>query len=296
MEFVLSILLIIIGFLVFYILLLQQQLHNINKQLDKKFRLKTRQPINIELINKELNQLTVNINRCLKAEETLRLESVREEKRFKELITNVSHDLRTPLTAIKGYLQLMEKGELTEDQKHKLSVARKHCERLGSLIDHFYEYSYLTNIEPELHLDRINLTNLVTECLIESVPSLEEKNMTLDYEETIPIYVFADKELILRILQNLMRNCMQHAEGSIKVRLMMEEDAIISISNPLKADTRLDVDKLFDRFYVGDKARSNSTGLGLSIVKLLAEQMNGSVNATLEKNMIDIQITLPLCK
>ena len=94
--------------LIIYILLIVKQLKSINTQLDKRLCENTRQPLNIELFNKTLNKLTSNINRCLKLEEQRRLDSINEQKQFKELISNISHDLRTPLTSIKGYQQLLE--------------------------------------------------------------------------------------------------------------------------------------------------------------------------------------------
>lgn len=88
---------------------------------------------------------------AVKAEETLRLNGIREERRFKEWITNISHDLRTPFTAIKGYQQLMEKGTLLDEQRQKLKVAQKSTNKLGDLIDHFFEYSCLINASPEVN-------------------------------------------------------------------------------------------------------------------------------------------------
>jgi signal transduction histidine kinase len=245
-------------------------------------------------MNRHLNQLAINMNKCLKAEENLRLESVREEKRFKELITNISHDLRTPLTAIKGYQQLMEKSELSQDQNKKLQIAKKHTEKLGQLIEHVYEYTFLENVDQTPELIRINLTNLVAETIIDSIPILEEKNLTIDFRDTAPIYILGDKVMVTRIVQNLIRNGIQHSDGTMVVRLHERNKAILSFSNPIDKSKRIDVGRLFERFYVGDKSRSNSTGLGLSIVKLLAEQMNGSVGASLENGLLNIQVELPL--
>ncbi len=170
------ILLIII--LVSYIIFLQLQLRHINLQLTKRLMVHTRQPISLELINKELNALVININKCLKVEELLRLDSIREEKRFKELITNISHDLRTPLTAIKGYQQLIEKDELNDNQREKMQIAQKHAHELEKLIEHFFEYSYLVTTELKLNREHINLTNLVTECLTEFVMAFEKKQFS----------------------------------------------------------------------------------------------------------------------
>ncbi len=282
--------------LIIYIVYIQVQLRNINSQLTKRMLEKTKQPLSLELINRQLNTLTANINRSLAVEEKLRFDSIKREKSFKELIANISHDFRTPLTAIKGYQQLMENDELSKNQQKKLQIAEKHTEELGQLIDHFFEYSYLISTEPELNMVRINLTNLVTECLAASVPTLEENNLSLHIEETPNIFVFADKEMVMRIIQNLIRNCVQHCEGYIEVRLLSMENAVISFKNPVKNASEIDVNRIFERFYTADKARGSNTGLGLSIVSLLAKQMGGSVGASLQDGLLDIRVRLQLFK
>ena len=246
-----------------YIIFFQLQLRYINQQLAKRLTEHTRQPISLQLINKELNTLAVNINKCLKAEETLRLDGIREEKRFKELIANISHDLRTPLTAINGYQQLMEKGMLSDEQHQKLKTAQKHADELGGLIEHFFEYSYLLNADPDLSIERINLTNLVTELLAESVAFFEENNLMVHIEEAKPVFVSADREMTVRIVQNLIRNSLAHSGGDVTVQVWGTEKGVISFKNSLKNTYEIDVERLFDRFYTADKSRNKSTGLGL---------------------------------
>ena len=129
----------------------------------------------------------------LRRKENLRLESIREEKSFKEMIANISHDFRTPLIAIKGYQQLMEKEILTDNQRQKLKIAQKHADELGNLIEHFFEYAYLLNEEPEPKLESINLVNLTAECIAESITILDEKNLSVKFNETKPVFVMADK-------------------------------------------------------------------------------------------------------
>lgn len=296
LSIAIGILIFIVLLLIIYIVVVQTQLWRINRQLKNRLAGDTRQPVRIELINRELSQLTSNINKCLKAEETLRLESVREEKRFKELIANISHDLRTPLTAIRGYQQLMEKGQLTEEQRKKLGIAQKHAEQLGHLVDHFFEYSYLLNSELKPQMERINLTNLVTECLAGYVSSFEEHGLTLSFTETPPIFIMADKEMAFRIIQNLLRNCLTHSAGNVEVKLTAFQAAVISIKNPVESASQIDITRLFDRFYTGDKSRSKTTGLGLAIVKILAEEMGGNVSADLRNNHLTIQVEFPLIK
>ena len=291
-----GILIIMIGLLASYIVLLQHQFSNINRQLEKRLVGNTRKPISVELINRELNQLTANINKCLKAEETLRLDSVREEKQFKELIANISHDLRTPLTAIKGFQQLLGNSDLTVDQQKKLQIARKHADELGHLIEHFFEYSYLLNAESKLNIEKINLTYVVTECLAASIGTFEKRGLMVHIEETAPVFVLADQEMLVRIIQNLIQNCIAHSASNIIVKIFTMENAIISFENSVENATEIDVNCLFERFYTTDQARRKTTGLGLSIVKLLAEQMGGTVSASLQGEELTIVVELLLCE
>jgi signal transduction histidine kinase len=275
-----------------YLVILRRQIRSINRQLTKRLEEQTRQPISLALIDKELVALAVNINRCLKAEETLRLNGVREEKRFRQLIADISHDLRTPLTAIKGYQQLVAGGALSPDQRRRLETAQKHTSELGTLIEHFFEYAYLVDAEPVVRTDRVNLTNLVAECLADSVAVLEAHNMAVRFYETPPVFALADQEMTVRIVKNLIRNCVQHAGGEIEVRLLATQSAVISFRNVVKNASEIDVRQLFDRFYTGDKARGKTTGLGLSIVRLLAEQMGGSTCASLKDGVLEIRVEL----
>ena len=116
------------------------------------------------------------------------------------------------------------------------------------------------------------------------------------FDETPPVFVLADKEMIIRIIQNLIRNCVQHSDSDIEVRILATKNAVISFRNCVKNPSEIDVKQLFDRFYTTDKARSKTTGLGLSIVKLLAEQMGGSTNALLQDGCLEIRVELPLWK
>ena len=297
-ELLVYVLAVLLVLLFFYHIWLQRQLRSINRQLAKRLNEKTRQPISVELINRELSQLVVHVNQSLKSEEQLRLDSIREEKRFKELIANLSHDLRTPLTAIKGYQQLLSRGELTAEQKDKLQVAQRHADELGSLIERFFEYSYVLSSDTEPVLTRVQLADLVMECLADTVAAFEDRDLTLRIKEAPQVYVAADQEMTMRIVHNLIRNCIAHAAGEVEVSVIAADpdNAVISFKNKVNSPD-IDVQRLFDRFYTGDTARRKSTGLGLAIVKLLAEQMEGSASAALlEVDTLEIRVTLPLHK
>lgn len=295
MALIVCMLILIIVILMGYIIYTQAQIRSMNRQLIKRKKDNSRRPVSLELFNRNLNELSANLNQCFMAEETLRLFGVREEKKFRDMIADISHDLRTPLTAVKGYLQLIDQGELSEEQRTRLQIAVKHTQELGLLIEHFFEYAYLINNEPEQHPEYFNLTRLLTDCLAASINALEEHNLALRFDEATPeIFITADKEMVARMLQNLIRNCIQHSSGEIRVRLTGEEEISLSFENTVSNPGDIDVTRIFDRFYTGDKARSRSTGLGLSIVKLLAERMNGRAGAVLQGDMLNIKVVLPL--
>ncbi|MDO5293021.1 MAG: HAMP domain-containing sensor histidine kinase [bacterium] len=293
MTVILILLGVIILCLLAYLLLMRRELRRMKERLQKRQLEGSHQFININLINKDLEQLASEINKCLQAEETLCLKAVREEQEFKDLIANISHDLRTPLTAVKGYLQLLNRTPLTNNQQEKLEIASKHVDELGVLIEHFFEYSYYLTAPLKVEMKEFNLTNLVLDCLASSVPMFEEKKLSLTLLKEDQAIVAADKELTIRIIQNLIRNCLMHAEAEIKVAILsMDTSSQVHFINQVSPENAPDCNRIFERFYSSNKARSSSTGLGLAIVKVLTEKMGGSVGAILEENMLDIWFEL----
>lgn len=288
-------LIIVICLVISYIVLLHKQLISIKEQLDNRIVENTRQRVTIQLHGRKLSSLAKSINRTLKAEENLRLESLRREKEFRELIANISHDLRTPLTAIKGYQQLIEGTELSTTQQKKLNIAQKHADDLGRLIEHFFEYSYLLNTESEPSLEKINLTNLVTECIAEYINILEKKKLSIIFADSLPVFVNVDREMTERILANLIKNCIEHSKGVIHVSVTnnKENKAIIMFENSIVENNQIDVKRLFDRFYTADNTREKMTGLGLAIVRILAEKMGGSVSGSIKENKLQVCVMFP---
>lgn len=307
MEIAIGVLLAAVAVLSLYLLFLERQLRLINRQLVRRLSEHTTRPVSLALFDRELNRLCENINRSLKAEETLRLEGVREEKNFRELIANLSHDLRTPLTAVKGYQQLVAKGPLSPDQRAKLETAGRHADELGRLIEHFFEYSALLTRGPSENMERINLTNLAAECLAGAVPMLEKRGLSVHFDDSVPVFAAADREYAERIMENLVRNCALHSAGDVNVRIFEEivpqtekgqkeaapaRKAVVVFENSVENPEKIDPARLFDRFCTGDKSRAGSTGLGLSIVKLLAEKMGGTATADIKGNRLSVRVEM----
>ncbi|MGE7930209.1 sensor histidine kinase [Lysinibacillus xylanilyticus] len=283
---------VIVG-LLFYIFYIQRQIRLMNIQLSQRLHEQYTQPISVELLNKEVNQLVANINRILIESQKSKSYIKREEKYYKEMISNISHDFRTPLTAIKGYQQMLLKEPLTEKQLAKLEIAQKHVGRLEQLLETFFEYSYLQSNEDKPKKDRINISNIVFEEIAGAFTQFEQKGIAVNLPNFEPLIINSDEEMLLRIVQNLVRNSIMHAQGDVTIKLWLEgEHAYICFQNPIDENIQLNPNQLFDRFYTTDNSRRKNTGLGLSIVKLLAEKLGGNATAKIENGMIEILVCL----
>ncbi len=277
-----------------YIHFLNNTIKDISKQVNLKIDKKYKYSVNIPMFNKNLNNLASNINNLFTLEEELTMESIYHEKRIKETIANISHDLRTPLTAIKGYIQILDRNLHEAKQKNIMKIVTNHVDELDRLINDFFEISYLEVSKEDIQFTKINLSNIVSNSIIDYVLQFEEKNIEVSFQCENNVYVYGNMENIKRIIQNLIKNCLKYSNGDVSFSIIdNKEYVILSIKNPVEDVEKIHIDRLFDKFYIADKSRSkSSTGLGLYIVKLLCEQMNGSVCAAVEGNIIDIQIKL----
>jgi signal transduction histidine kinase len=268
------------------------QIHKINVQLKERNNTKAHQPITLDLFDKEISLMAANVNRCLENEYKMALNVKEEEKNFQELIANISHDLRTPVTAVKGYLQLAERISLPDEAGEHVRTALKHTEKLAERINQFFQYSYYISNNEKVSLENINLTNLVTDVIIEFIPVYEEKHKKVIFDLVKPIKVNADPLLLTRVIQNLLRNSLNYSDGDVYIDIISDDGIIISVRNLVEESADIDVDRLFERLYTVDKTGTISTGLGLTIVKLLVEKMNGKVSANLQGRMLSIIINL----
>ncbi|PXX81605.1 sensor histidine kinase [Dielma fastidiosa] len=274
-----------------YVFILSKQIRRIQRQLAERRDRNTNQPISLELLNTELSLLAANINQCLEIGQQAVSNSIQKENTLRETIASISHDLRTPLTAIKGYLQLLEQDNLTDGQMEKLVIIKKHVDEMALLTEHFWEYSYFSLCQQDIPLKRINLANLTAENLANYVSQLENKGLSVTYKHDKSLFVRADENYTTRILQNLIQNCITHSVGDIEIELKnIGNVVILSVKNPVQKDIDLNVQHIFDRFYTADKSRGKASGLGLTVVNLLITKMGGRAIASLENAMLEIQI------
>ena len=294
MKYTIALLVLVIVVLLLLLIHIKRQLRSLSVQLRKRLEDGSRNYLHVSLLDSSVSRLASEINECFMQDDQAKQTLEKEEKMFRETIANISHDLRTPLTSIKGYLQLLERENPTEPQQQRLSVIQKHTVELGDLIEHFFEYSYLLSDDSELHSECFCLTDKTAECIAAAVPQLEEKSMEVHVGQFDRVLVTADREKTVRIIQNLVRNCIHHSAGDITVDVTETDGfAKLTISNPVSDPSVIKPERLFERFYTADQSRRKSTGLGLSIVRLLAEQMNGKAYASLDGDILSISVELP---
>ncbi|WP_010497882.1 sensor histidine kinase [Paenibacillus elgii] len=233
-----------------------------------------------------------------------RIEEERRAEQLKnELITNVSHDLRTPLTLIMGYLRLLhdKNFETPEQAAGYVSIAYSKSEKLKGLIDDLFEFTKLSNHDIPLHKKGVVINEVLEQLLEEYVTLSEEQQLTLIRslpQERLMVRIDVDK--MIRVFENLLGNAIKYSlkPGVITFGMIRENGhAIIRISNKADALTRDELEQLFDRFYRVDKARTSETGgsgLGLAIARSIVESHEGSIWAESENGEIHFYVKLKL--
>ena len=233
--------------------------------------------------------------RKLAADINVQLRLLRKERRryqqgdleLKDAVTNISHDLRTPLTAINGYLDLLECEEKSENVQRYLSQIRSRTEALTALTDELFRYSVVTAEQP-LKQEKTDLVRVLEEVLLSFYAALQERSITPVIRiSDEPVYRELDASALSRIYSNVINNALKYSDGDLAVT--MDSAGCVTFSNTACSLNAVSVGRLFDRFYTVEASR-NSTGLGLSIARLLTERMGGSITAQYERSTLHIII------
>lgn len=250
-------------------------------------------PLRLAAPNAAAEDLLAEINALLRRGEDERCTFRSREKALRQQIANVSHDLRTPLTSILGYLQLMEDGNLSAEERRRcLDVVEERARALQDLITAFYDLSRLEVGEYPISREKVDLREVISELLAAFYDELEGKfAVEVDLPENLPA-VWGDRAAMTRVYTNLIRNALDHGEGKLSVSAWETaggvETHFTNGGGGLRAE---DLPHVFDRFFTSDQTRSGrNTGLGLAIVKALAERMGGTARSKLENG--DFTVTL----
>ena len=274
-----------------YLLVLRHSLREAAEELDEKLRTDTNTLISISSGDRAVQSLVTHINRQLQAlrGERLRLHSGNAE--LTAAVTNISHDLRTPLTALCGYLDLLEQEPQTEAAARYLAVIRERTDAMRALTEELFRYSVLTATADELHTEPVCLNDVLEQSLAAAYGALSARGITpsvqLPEEKVIRPLVAA---ALRRVFDNILSNAAKYSDGDLAV--VLAPDGKVTFSNRASALSRVEAARLFDRFYTVDSARG-STGLGLSIAKLLTEKLHGTISADYENETLRIGIAFP---
>lgn len=250
--------------------------------------------------NKDLEELLKEMNNYLEKTQMEKIKSTRREKEIRKEIENISHDLRTPLTSILGYLELIKDEDITKEEQYEyISIVERKSRDLKDLIQSFYDLSRLEANEYKVDIKTIDIHKELMEQLLIYYNDFDKKGIDVEIdigEEEINIQ--GDLNIIGRILDNLIQNAIKYAKDTFKVCMKQSNDNIdIIFSNNVENLEEADGEKLFKRFYMKDKSRNNqSSGLGLTITKLLVEAMNGNIRAEIKDDFIYFKITFKVSK
>ena len=240
--------------------------------------------LKLETADRDLEEFLVQINRALGEIRQEKNEFRRQEKEFKRQIENISHDLRTPLTSILGYLKLMDTESMPVDERENLDTVRRRAEALSRLVGQFYDYSRVTSGDYQPELRDMDLCRLLRETVLDSWKEIEEKHLEFSFHiPERPVMMRGNENCSERIIRNLLQNAVRYAEHCLEISLKEENGSVILVfENDVSDFTQGDVERLFRRFYVKDPSRnSQGTGLGLTIARTLAEKTGGSMKAEL---------------
>ncbi len=285
--FVVGILFLIIFVLLAKIYFLRRSANEIAEAFRDRLTEDTNTLIDISSRDRYMRKLAADVNSqlCLLREE--RLHYRHGDLELKEAVTNISHDLRTPLTAISGYLDLLEREEKSENARRYLSQIKNRTEVLKSLTEELFCYSVVVSSK-DLTPEHIDIVRLLEENLLSFYAVMREKGIQPEIElPKEPIFRELDAGAVTRIFSNILGNAMKYSDGDLFVK--MDKGGCVTFGNTARNLTAVTVGRLFDRFYTVE-ANRNSTGLGLSIAKLLTERMGGSIGASYNHGKLEIKV------
>lgn len=284
---IIGILLLIIFVLAAKVYFLRKSAQEIAEAFHNKLTADTNTLIDISTRDRYMRKLAADINTQLRLLRKERHRYQQGDLELKEAVTNISHDLRTPLTAINGYLGLLEHEEKSENVRRYLSQIENRTEVLINLTEELFRYSVVTSSQ-SLKYEPVDLVRVLEESLVSFYAVMKEKHIEPKIElPEKPLWVQLDKSAVNRIFSNIISNAIKYSDGDLSV--VMATDGTVTFSNTAKNLNAVTVGRLFDRFYTVESNR-NSTGLGLSIAKVLTERMGGNIFAEYENGVVRITV------
>ena len=266
----------------------KRQICEITKQISENRKLR------ISLSNKHIEKLAGTINEKNYMEQKTKIQILQEKEQLKQSVANISHDLRTPLTSIQGYLVLLKSCENKEEQEHYFSIIQAKADYLTELLQIFYDLSLIDSEDYILEVEKLDINRIVTDCLIDKYSELKKLTPTVKTENA-PVWITGNTVACKRIIENLITNAIRYSNDYVEI--VIDANGIFTVKNTTSELKNIDINMLFQKFYTVDASRSNgNTGLGLYIVKELLNKIDGGIEEiSYKNNILTISIYFNLC-
>ncbi len=246
--------------------------------------------IDISIHDRHMRQLTADMDKQIRLLRKEYLRYTHGDMELKNAVTNISHDLRTPLTAICGYMSLLEKEPASPVVKEYLSIIDNRVQALKQLTEELFRYSIFLSVDSYHEREALSINSALEECIAGYYAALIKAGIQPDIRLTeVPVIRTLNKQALMRIFSNVIGNAIKYSAGDLHI--LLEDDGVMHFMNLAPKLDALSTAKLFDRFYTVESARTQgATGLGLSIARTLAEDMGGCMDASYTDGMLDIMI------
>ncbi len=285
-----------ISFLIIFVLLtkiyfLRRSAREIAEAFRDRLAENTNTLIDISSRDRYMRSLANSVNTELRTLRDKRRRYEQGDMELKAAVTNISHDLRTPLTAICGYLDLLEAEEDARKAEGYIRVIRNRAELMTQLTEELFRYSIIVSDEKSATRETVNVGGVLEECVASFYTDLKARNIEPNIQ--IPekkVVRTLDRSALVRVFSNLLNNAIKYSDGDLDITLT--ENGAVIFTNTASKLNEVQVGRLFDRFYTVEPARK-STGLGLTIARTLIERMHGTISAQYKSPRLTITVELP---
>ncbi|MCD7892815.1 MAG: HAMP domain-containing histidine kinase [Erysipelotrichaceae bacterium] len=292
MILIILILIIIIIILSTYLFLINKELRSIPSKIEFIKNSHSNQLIHTQYNIKDINTILIEINNLIKEFNNMETQYEIKNQSLRKMITNISHDLRTPLTSAVGYIDIILNNEMNEEEERlkELKIIEERLKKLEELIDSFFEFSKIVSSENKIEIEKINLITVLENSIVGFCDDFSKKNRMIHYDNHYhQIELNSNVMLLTRIFDNLINNAFMHSNGDLYIQVIKDENIQIIFTNELLDD--VDVDKMFEEFYTTDISRTNGhTGLGLAIAKEFVLRLGGQIYATKDNGQLSIVV------
>lgn len=285
--------------LLLYIFFLKKELRKLKSNLKTMpVHSKFGSRLSVDFRQKETLALVEELNRMIDVYEDKNRQAKKMEDNVKLSIAGISHDLRTPLTSINGYVQLLQNTDDIEKRQQYLTVIKRSVNRLIEMTDNFYDLARIETNQKEMELTSIALPALAEETFLSFYEQFEVNHIEVVFpEDTVNDEIIADRLMTVRVVQNIVQNILRYADSTAIISYSVQDNHLkFSVRNDVKTDSKIAIEKVFSRFYTEDASRTNAeaSGLGLYMSKKLVEKMDGKMNAELDGKWFTVNIYLPI--